>query len=105
MMRIVQVRNSSSQSLDTGGRSVFSSGHGNINGLRSFEATFDIIVDFRCTLTQVCPFLRLLQEAMLVGSLRAPNYTGGGTSRVEASVWFVALVGIAELFVDFGVCF
>ncbi len=69
--------------------------------MRAFEAPRDVIVYLGGTLPQIRPFLRVFEEAMLVGSFRAPDYTGGGTSRVKTGVGFVAFVGIAELSVDF----
>jgi hypothetical protein len=73
--------------------------------MRAFERAFNLIVDFRCALAEISPFLRLLEEAVLVGSLCAPNYTSGSSGGVEACVGLVAFMGIAELAVDFGVGF
>lgn len=42
---------------------------------------------------------------MLVGAFSAPDDPSGGTGRVETSMGFVTLVGIAELLVDLGVGF
>lgn len=44
------------------------------------------------TLSQVCPFLRLVKEAKLASSLCAPYYTGGGTRGVKTSMGEVTSV-------------
>ncbi len=52
------------------------------------------------TLTQIGPLFGVVQEAMLIGALRGPYDTGGGSRRVESSMSLVAFVGFAELGVD-----
>jgi hypothetical protein len=73
--------------------------------MRALEGAFNLVVHFRRALTEISPFLRLLEETVLVGSLCAPNHTGGSSGGVEACMGLVAFVGIAELTVDFGVGF
>lgn len=58
----------------------------------SLEAALDLVVDFGSTLTQVGPEVRFLCEAMLVGSLGGPDYTGRGTRRVESAVVVLGVV-------------
>jgi len=73
--------------------------------MRAFEGAFNLIVDFRRALAEIGPFLGFFKEAMFVGSLCAPNHTGGRSGGVQACMGLVAFVGIAELTVDFGVGF
>ena len=77
MMHIVEIRNRGSQPLDAGSRTVFPAIHGDVNGVRTFERAFDFVVDFGSALAQVGPFLGLLEKAVFVGSLSAPDYSGG----------------------------
>jgi hypothetical protein len=70
-----------------------------------FERTFDFVLYFRSTLAQIRPFVWVLEEAMFVGTLSAPNDTSGCASRVETSVRLVAFVCVAELAMDLGVSF
>lgn len=43
-----------------------------VQGVRSLEATFDLVVDFGSTLAQVCPLIGLIGKSILVGTFRAP---------------------------------
>jgi len=63
------------------------------------------IVDLRRALAQVCPALRIVEEAVLVGSLGRPHYTGRGAGRIKSGVRLVTFVGITELFVNVGLLF
>jgi hypothetical protein len=73
--------------------------------MRALEGAFNLVVDFRGALAKIGPFLGLFEETVLVGSLCAPNHTGGSSGGVETCVGLMAFVGIAELTVDFGVGF
>jgi hypothetical protein len=97
---VVEIRHCRPQALYTSCRSILSSCHCNIDLLGTFKRALDIILNLGRTLSQVCPFLGLLSEAMLVCTFRTPNDAGGGTSGIETSMRSVAFVGIAKLSVD-----
>jgi hypothetical protein len=42
----------------------------------ALERAFDLVIDLGSSLAQVCPLVRVLKKAMLVGAFRAPDYTG-----------------------------
>jgi hypothetical protein len=71
--------------------------------MRALEGAFNLVVNFRRTLTEIGPFLRLVEETVLVGSLCAPNHTSGSSGGVETCVGLMAFVGVTELAMDFGV--
>ena len=118
VMAVVEIGDSLSQRLDTGGRTldrsvnyamfiqaqkgtyVFTARHGYINVMGSFETSLDFIIDFWGALTQVGPFLWVFSEAMLVGSLSSPDDSSGCTRRVQSSMRFVSFMSIAKLAVD-----
>ena len=97
MFLVVQIGNGFSQRLDTCSRSVLSPSHGDIDRLRAVEATLDIIVDFGSSLAQIGPLIGTVAEAVLIGTLGAPDYTGRSTGRVKTSVWAVTFMSIAKL--------
>ena len=100
MLMVVEIGYSFSQRLYSRSRSIFPPTHRNFNGLGAVEATLDVIVYFWSSLTQVCPFVGTVAEAVLIGTLCAPNHTGRGAGGIEAGVWTVAFMGIAELTMD-----
>lgn len=63
------------------------------------------IVNFRSTLTEIGPGLRILEEAIFVGSLGGPDYAGTCSRRIKAGVRFVTFMALAELAVDSGIEF
>lgn len=115
MMLVVQLRNRLSQRPNTRRRTILSSMSTDVDLLRPLEASFYAVVDFRCTLSQIGPFFRLLQESVLVLSsisiqhrnstefgliyclLGSPNHTSGGAGGIKAGVGLVAFVGGAKL--------
>jgi hypothetical protein len=103
-MSVVQIGNRSTETFDTGSRSILSPCHGNINLLGTLERALDIILDFWSSLSQVCPLLWFVEEAMFVCPLCTPDDTCGGTCRIETGVRSVAFVGISELTMNLGVC-
>ena len=105
MHLIVELGNSFSQGLDTGGGTVLSAGHGDVDGGRAGEAAFNLIFNLGSTLAKVGPLLGLLEEAILGGTLSAPNDTGRGTAGIETSVGLVAFVGVTELTMSLGLEF
>ena len=64
---------------------IFTASHGNIDGVRAFERTLNVIVDLRGSLTQVGPQFGMLEETMLVGSFGGPNYSSRCSRRVQTS--------------------
>jgi len=105
MMRIVQIGNGDTQRLDTSGGPILTTSHGNLNVLGPIEASFDVVIYFRGSLAQICPFIGFVGKAMLVGTLGAPDDAGGGAAGIEARVWAMAFVSISKLTVDFGALF
>ena len=97
MMCIVQIGDGRAQRFYASGWTVLSSIHGNVNLLRPLKASYDIIVDLWSSLTQVCPSCGIIGETMLICSFRAPDYSSRGAGRIQASMWLMSLVGIAEL--------
>jgi hypothetical protein len=71
----------------------------------NLETSLDAIIDLWSSLAQVCPFVRVISEAVLVCLLRRPDYTGCGTRRIETGVRLVAFVRFAEVAVDAGAQF
>ena len=71
-----------------------------IDLLWPLKAAFDAIVDFRCTLTEVCPFFWVFEETVLVGLFGCPDDTCGGARSIETGVRLVAFVRLAELTMD-----
>jgi len=71
-----------------------------IDLLWPLKAAFDAVVDFRRTLTEVCPFFWVFEETVLVGLFGCPDDTCGGARGVETGVWLVAFVRLAELAMD-----
>lgn len=53
--------------------------------MRALETSLDIVVDFRSSLSKIRPQLGLFQEAMLVGPLGGPDYTGRGSRWIKTS--------------------
>lgn len=74
---VVELGDSFSQGLDTRCGTVLSAGHGDVDGLGSGEASLDVILNLRGTLTEVGPEVGFLEVAILGGSLCAPDDTGG----------------------------
>jgi hypothetical protein len=102
MVLIVQLRNRLSQRLDTSSRTVLAAMAGDVHLLGPVKAALDLVVNFRSTLAQVRPCIRVVEVAVLVGTLRGPYYTGRGTSGIETGVGLVALMRLAELAMDAG---
>jgi hypothetical protein len=67
MVFVVQLRDRLSQGSDTGSWAVLSAMSTNVHLLRPLKASLYAVVHFGRTLTQVGPFLRLVEKAMLVG--------------------------------------
>jgi hypothetical protein len=63
-----------------------------IDLLRPLKAALNAVVNLRCSLTQIGPFFRLLEEAVLVCLFRSPDDTCGGACGVETGVGLVAFV-------------
>lgn len=101
-MHIIQIRNRSPEALNSRRRTVLSAGHRDIDMCRPVKRPLDLVVNFGGALAQIRPLLRFIKEAMLVGTLSAPDYTGGSSRRVETGVGFVAFVGVTELAMDGG---
>jgi hypothetical protein len=55
MVLVIQPRDCRSQRFDAGGGAVFAPCERDIDGFGPLEGPFDIILDFRGTLSQVCP--------------------------------------------------
>jgi hypothetical protein len=91
-MLIVEVCYRLPEGLDSSSRPIFSSMIGNMHLLGPVEAPLDTVVHLGRSLTQVGPLIGVFEEAVLVGALGSPDYTGGGAGRVEAGVRFVAFV-------------
>lgn len=100
MHLVVHACDSGTEGLDTGRRTVFSEGDGDIDAGRALEAPLDVVLDLGGALAKVGPLLGLLQEAKLGGSLGTPDNAGGGSGGIQAGVGKVAGVGSAELTVD-----
>ena len=100
VLMIVEIGHGFSQWLDTCGWSILSSTHGNINRLGAVEATLDVIVNLWSSLTQVGPVVGTIAEAVLVGTLCAPDYASRGSGGIETSMWTMAFMGTAELAMD-----
>lgn len=45
-----------------------------------------LVTYLRGTLTQICPLLGLIKEAIFTSTLAAPDYTGRSTARIETGV-------------------
>jgi hypothetical protein len=97
VVSVVEVGNGVSERLDSGSRAILTTSHGDINVSRAIKAALDVVVDFRGSLTQVCPRMGILEVAMFVGLLGGPDDTGTRTGRVETGVGLVTFVGSAEL--------
>lgn len=88
----------------------------------SFKATFDFyagkslapidtalvlrsytIVHLRRSLAKIGPSMRVVAITTLVSSLRSPDYTSRGTSRIKSGMRLVTFVSLAELQVNSGV--
>lgn len=102
MVLVVEVGNGLPQRSDTGRRTIFASGNGDVNGFGALEAASDVVLDLRSTLAQVCPGVGVFEEAVFGSTLSAPDYTGGRSAGVEARVGHVTLVGITELAMNLG---
>lgn len=102
MRLIVELGNSFSQGLDTGRGAVLSGRNANVDCLGSLEATGNFVLDFRGALAKIGPRIRLIHEAILVGSLSTPDDTSRRSAGIQAGVGHVAFVRIAELSVDLG---
>jgi hypothetical protein len=118
MVLIVQFRDCLSQGSDTSSWTIFSAMSGDVDLAWPLEASLYAVVDFRRTLSQVCPFFGLLEETVLeevsefilnvllqrysclIGLLARPHHSGGCTSGVETSVWLVSFVRGSELSVN-----
>jgi hypothetical protein len=100
MMLVVQVGNSLSQWLDTGGRAILSGSNRDVDACGTLKTPLNVIFDFRGTLTQVGPLVGFLEEAILRGPLRAPDYTCGRSAGVKSGMGLVALVRVTELAMD-----
>lgn len=94
---IVEPCNSSSQRLDTSCRPIFTPTYGDVDCLGSFETAFDIVVDFGSTLAQIGPVARIILEAMLVCSFRAPDYACGSSRGIQAGMRPMPCMSIAKL--------
>ena len=101
-MLIIQLGHGLSQWPNTRRRSILTAMACDVYLLGPVEAALNLVVDFRGTLPQVRPLLGVLEEAILVGTLGSPDYTGRGTGCVETCVRLVAFVGLTKLPVDFG---
>ena len=104
-MRVVKVGDGSSQWFDARGWTILSPIHGDVNLLRPLKASYDIVVDLRSSLAQVGPCGRVVGETMFVCSFGAPNHSSRRSGRIQASVWLMSLVSIAELPMDLGAHF
>ncbi len=100
MMSIIQIGHRLPQRLDPRSRPILSPRNTHVNGLRSLKTPLNVIFDFRSPLAKIRPFGWIVEEAVLIGSLGAPDYAGGGAGGIETSVWAVAGVGFAELAMD-----
>ena len=105
MVCIVQIGDGSSQRLDPCRRAILSACHGDIDGLGTFKASFNFVIDFGCALSKVGPTGRVILKAMLGGPLGAPYYASTGSTGVKAGMRSMAFVSIAELTMDLGVEF
>lgn len=101
-MLIVQLSNSFTERLDTSRGAVFTSMARDVDFLGPLEAALDLVVDLRCSLTQIRPCVRVLEVSVFVCAFGGPYYTGGSTSGVETGVGLVAFMRVAELSVDLG---
>ena len=84
------------------GTYVFTASHGYIDVMRSFETTFNLIINLRGSLAQVCPLFRVVQEAVLIGALSSPYNSSRGTRWIESGVRFVAFVCVSKLAMNRG---
>jgi hypothetical protein len=94
---VVKVGNGISERLDTCCRAILTSRHGDVDVSRTIEATFDVIVDLRCSLAQVGPRRGILKVTMFVSTLSGPDYASTGARGIETSMGFVTFMGSAEL--------
>lgn len=100
MVLVVEVGDGLTEGLDAGSRAIFAATDRDVNVVGALKAALDLVVDFGSTLTQVGPRLGVFEVALLVGALRGPNDTGGGSGSVKTSVNLVAGVVVAELAMD-----
>jgi hypothetical protein len=122
MMHIIEICDRGTKALDAGRGAVLAASHADVDLGGTGEGAFNVVVYFGGALAQVGPFLGLVGEAVLVGSLGAPDYSlrsdvswdsfldvesvyGGGSRGIETRVGAVAFVGISELAMDLGVGF
>lgn len=105
MMFIIQSRYRFSQRLNTRRRPILPPMQSNIHLLWPLKTPFNLIIDLRSSLAQVRPGVRIIEEAVLVGTLGGPDDAGGRAGRVQPGVRTVALMRLAELAMDFGVEF
>lgn len=99
-MLIVQLGHRLSQRPNPRRRAILASMSADVHLLGPLEASLYAVVDLGRTLSQVGPLFWLLKEAMLVSLLGGPDDARGGAGGVEAGVWLVAFVRLAELSVD-----
>jgi hypothetical protein len=64
-----------------------------------------MVLDLRCTLAQVGPFIGFICEAMFVGAFRTPHNSRRGAGGVEAGMRSVAFMSVTELSVNLRVGF
>jgi hypothetical protein len=116
MMLVVQMCDGFAEGLDAGGRAIFASSHGDVDGVWSLEAALYLcmvldlqqttqssaitVVYLRRALPKVCPAGRVIAIATFVCSFGCPNDTGRSARRVESGVRLVAFMGFAELEMD-----
>lgn len=79
MVCIVQIGNSNPQWFNTSSWPILTTGHRDLDGLRTVKASFDIIVDLWGALTEIGPAARGIGEAMFVRSFGTPDYTRAGS--------------------------
>lgn len=76
MMSIIQLRHRLPQRLNARRRPIFSPRNTHLDALRALKTPFDVVFDFRSPLAEIRPFRGIVEEAVLIGSLRAPDYAG-----------------------------
>ena len=111
------------EGLDASGGTIFTTSHGHVNRVRSFETSFDVcgtgqsslgdphtrrfvirnrrtILHFRSSLPQIGPLVRCIEIAVLVCLFRSPDNTCRCLRSVESGMRFVSLVSLAKLQMD-----
>jgi hypothetical protein len=76
MLLIVKTSDSSSQTLDTSSRSIFTTIHADINILGASKTPLDVILDFGSALPQVGPTLWIIEVTSFICPFGSPDDTG-----------------------------